>query len=67
MTSLVNRTKNNTVKWCMDVSYHRKHAQKISGSGWMAYCSKMDTGMTGNVYEMSEDQALTGENSWAFV
>ena len=33
MTWLVDGMKNNTIMWCMDRSYHRKHAPKVSGAG----------------------------------
>ena len=55
MTWLVDGMKNNTITWCTDGSYHRKHAPKVSGAGWMAYCTKTDNSMTGNFYEISED------------
>ena len=55
MTWLVNGMKKNTITWCTDGSYHRKHAPNVSGAGWMAYCTKTHNSMTGNLYEMSED------------
>ena len=57
MTWLVDRMKNNTITWCTDGSYHRKHAHKISGAGWMMYCTKTGNSMTGKFYEISEDAA----------
>ena len=33
MTWLVNEMKNNTIMWCTDGSYNRKHVPKISGAG----------------------------------
>ena len=52
-----NRTDGMTwlVDGCTDGSYHRKHAPKVSGAGWMPYCTKTKNIMTGNVYQMSED------------
>ena len=47
--------KNNTITWCTDGSYHRKHAPKVSGAGWMAYCTNTNNMMTGNFDEISED------------
>ena len=47
--------KSNTITWFTDRSYHRKYAPKVSGVGWMAYCTKTDNSMTGNFYEISED------------
>ena len=43
MTWLVDGMKNNTITWCMAGSYHRKHTPKVSGAGWMAYCTKTTT------------------------
>ena len=40
MSWLVDRMKNNTIVWCTDGSYHRKHEPKVSRVGWMAYCTK---------------------------
>ena len=46
---------NNTITWCTDISYHRKHAPQVSEAGcWMAYCTKRDNSMTGTLYESSE-------------
>ena len=47
--------KSNTITWFTDRSYHRKYAPKVSGVGWMAYCTKTDNSMTGNFYEILED------------
>ena len=47
--------KNNTITWCTYGSYHRKHAPKVSGAWWMAYCTKTDNSTTGNFCEISED------------
>jgi len=55
MTWLVDGMKKNTITWCTDGSYHRKHAPKVSGAGWMAYCTRTNNNMTGSFYEISED------------
>ena len=54
-TWLVDGMKDNTIVWCTDGLYHRKLAPKVSGAGWMAYCTKTDNKMTGNSLEISDD------------
>ena len=55
MIWMVDGTKNSTIMWCTDRSYHIKHVPKVSGAGWMAYYTKTYNSMTGNFYEISED------------
>ena len=55
MKWLIDGVKNNTITWCTDRSYHRKLAMKVSGSGWIEYCSKTNNRMIGNFFEISED------------
>ena len=47
--------KKNTITWCTDGSYHRKHTPNVSGAGRMAYCTKTNNHMTGSFCEISED------------
>ena len=63
MIWLVDGMKNNTITWCTDGFYHRKHAPKVSGAGWMAYCTKTHNSMAGNFYEISDDTGFYRGNS----
>ena len=55
MTWMVDGMKNNTITWCTDGSYHRKHTPKVSGAGWIAYCTRTNNNMAGSFYEISDD------------
>ena len=55
MTWLVDVMKNNTITWYTHKSYHSQLTPKVSGAGWIAYCTNTANMKTGNFFEISED------------
>ena len=65
MTWLVDGMKSNTITWCTDGSYHRKCVPKMSGAGWIAYCTKTDNRMTGKFLKILDDAGSYRIENWA--
>ena len=54
LTWIVEGMRNRTLSWVTDGSYNRKIAEKISGVGWVIFCTKTGKRLTGWFWEKSE-------------
>ena len=50
---LMEGMKFNTLTWVMDGSYNRKRAADLCGVGWVIFCNKTGTCLTGTFWERS--------------
>jgi hypothetical protein len=54
LTWLVESMRTRTLRWVMDESYNRKIAERISGVGWVIFCSRTGKQLTGWCWERSD-------------
>ena len=54
LTWIVEGMRNRTLRWVTDGSYNRKIAEKISGVGWVIFCTTTGKRLTGWFWEKSE-------------